>query len=261
MDGELEVRLEGGNLTNVVRIGDTVRREAGSWTPFVHRLLRHVRANGFHLAPEPLGLDTSGREILAYIPGRTLVGQPWPEWVWSDELLDEAVAALVDYHVKIADFRPEIVESRLGNQPLTRDQIVCHNDFAPYNCVFENGHLVGVLDWDVACAGTPTWDLAFFAWHWVPLYKPSPALAWRTDEVCRRRLRRIVDSSGLRDRSAFIEQIIERIQASRRGISSRAADGDEVFKRLQQEGHVEEMRHAIDFVRSHATFFNEALSG
>jgi hypothetical protein len=260
MDREPEVLLEGGNLTNVVRIGDTVRREAGPWTPFVHRLLRHVRENGFTLAPEPLGLDSSGREILTYIPGHTLVGQPWPEWVWSEELLDEAVAALVDYHAKVVDFRPKMVESRLGTQPITANQIVCHNDFAPYNCVFENGHLAGLFDWDVVCAGSPTWDLAFFAWHWVPLYKPSNALAWRSDEVCGRRLRRVVDSYGLEDRTDFLQQIVGRIEASQEGIRSRAANGDPVFERLQQEGHVEEMQQAITYVRENEIFLNEALS-
>jgi thiamine kinase-like enzyme len=120
--------------------------------------------------------------------------------------------------------------------------------------------LVGLFDWDVVCAGSPTWDLAFLAWHWVPLYKPSPAIAWRTDDECGRRLRRIVDSFALKDRSDFLEQIIGRMEASQVGIKSRAANGDEVFKRLQQEGHIDEMQHAIDYVRVNETFLKQALS-
>jgi hypothetical protein len=256
MDREAEIVLEGGNLTKVVRIGDTVRRDAGPWTPFVHRLLHYVRAMGFSLAPTALGLDILGREILEYIPGQTLAGQPWPEWVWSEELLDEAVFALADYHAKVADFRPEYVESRLGSQPLAHDQIVCHNDFAPYNCVFDEGHLVGLLDWDVVAPGNPTWDLAFFAWHWVPLYNPSTAIAWRSTEVCRHRLHRVLDSYGLKDRSDFLPQVIARIEASQQGIVSRAGSGDEAFKRLQIEGHVEEMQRSIEFIRATMTLLH-----
>jgi hypothetical protein len=259
MDRERETLLTGGNLTTVVRVGDTVRREAGSWTPFIHRLLRHLSENGFNTAPKALGLDQSGREILTYIPGQCLTGQPWPDWVWSENLLGEAVAVLADYHAKVADFRPEHVESRLGTQPLLRDQIVCHNDFAPYNCVFQNGHLVGLIDWDVVCAGSPTWDLAFFAWHWVPLYTPSPENAWRSLEVCRRRLQRIVDLYGLKDRSDFLQQIILRIEASRQGILSRAANGEKVFEKLHQAGHTEEMQHTIDYVRANERSLQEAL--
>src|SRR5580658_6665728 len=48
---------------------DTVRRPAGPWTPAVHALLTHVRAAGFDRAPEPLGPDDKGREVLRFIPG------------------------------------------------------------------------------------------------------------------------------------------------------------------------------------------------
>jgi hypothetical protein len=38
MDGP----LEGGNMNRVEREGDTVTRDAGPWTPTVHRWLRHL---------------------------------------------------------------------------------------------------------------------------------------------------------------------------------------------------------------------------
>jgi hypothetical protein len=224
-------------------------------------LLTHLSESGFDTAPKALGVDGLGREILTFIPGETLIGQPWPDWVWSEELLDEAVTVLADYHAKVAAFRPEFVESRLGTQPLSRDQIVCHNDFAPYNCVFRKGHLVGLFDWDVVCAGSPLWDLAFFAWHWVPLYVPSSEIAWRSMEECRHRLRFIADSYGLGDRTDFLQQIIRRIEASRNGVLLRAAEGDEVFERLQREGHAEEMQSTIDFVKVNAKFLHDGLYG
>jgi hypothetical protein len=259
MGSERKILLAGGNLTKVVRVGDTVRREAGPWTPSIHRLLRHLRDRGFILAPQALGIDELGREILTFIPGETLTEGPWPRWVWSDELLEEAVTVLADYHQKVADFRPTHVESRLATQPLTSEQIVCHNDFAPYNCVFREGHFAGLIDWDVVGAGPPTWDLAFFAWHWVPLYAPSSDFAWRSMDVCRRRLRQIVDSYGLIDRSVFVKRIVARIEASRDGIITRASEGDEVFIRLKGEGHTEEMQRTIDFVRENEKFLNDAL--
>jgi hypothetical protein len=260
MESEREVVLAGGNLTRVVRIGNTVRRETGPWTPSIHRLLRHIRGRGFDLAPETTGIDELGREILTFIPGETLSESPWPRWVWSDELLDEAVAVLADYHRTVADFRPTLVESRLGTESLNSDQIVCHNDFAPYNCVFRDGHIAGVIDWDVVCAGDRAWDLAFFAWHWVPLYSPTPELTWRTVDVCGRRLRQIVDSYGLKYRSDFVERIVARIETSRSGILKRASEGDEVFIRLKQEGHTEVMQRTIDFIRAHQDLLNHSLS-
>ncbi len=58
----------GGNLSASVRMGDTVRRRAGPWTPAVHALLAHFGRAGFP-APAPLGFDAHGRAMLAFLPG------------------------------------------------------------------------------------------------------------------------------------------------------------------------------------------------
>ena len=47
---ESEEVLPGGNMAAVARVGATVRRTAGPWTPQVHRLLAHLRARGIALA-------------------------------------------------------------------------------------------------------------------------------------------------------------------------------------------------------------------
>jgi len=164
--------------------------------------------------------------------------------------LIEAVRALSSYHAAVADFRPATVESRLGTAPLQSGQIVCHNDFAPYNSVFRRGRLTGIIDWDVVAPGAPSWDLAFFAWHWIPLHPPSAELAWRTTRDCQRRLRVIVEIYGLDDLSGFVDQIMGRIEASRNGIIERAQAGDKAFVRLKDEGHADEMARTIGFVHS-----------
>jgi hypothetical protein len=65
-----EIPLAGGNMSGgVVRVGDTVRRPAGPWTPAVHALLTHLHAAGFRGAP--LMTDAYGlteRERLDIIP-------------------------------------------------------------------------------------------------------------------------------------------------------------------------------------------------
>jgi hypothetical protein len=65
-----EIPLGGGNMSSgVVRVGDTVRRPAGPWTPAVHALLTHLHEAGFGGAPRPLGIDDRGREVLTFMPG------------------------------------------------------------------------------------------------------------------------------------------------------------------------------------------------
>jgi hypothetical protein len=64
-----EETLHGGNTNVVVRVGDTVRRRTGHWTPAVHALLAHLQSVGFADAPTVQGIDGQGREILSFVIG------------------------------------------------------------------------------------------------------------------------------------------------------------------------------------------------
>src|SRR5436309_15761170 len=79
---QAEVVLHGGNTNTVVRVGDTVRRTAGAWTPTVHALLRHLEATGFDAAPRALGLDAQRREMLTFMEGTTVTYQ-MPSFDWA----------------------------------------------------------------------------------------------------------------------------------------------------------------------------------
>ena len=48
--------------------------------------------------------------------------------------------------------------------------MICHNDFAPYNWVFNNhNHLIGLIDFDTCSPGSRLWDIAYTAYRIVPL--------------------------------------------------------------------------------------------
>jgi hypothetical protein len=80
--------LEGGYANGAVRVGDTVRRSAGPWTPAVHALLAYLADQGFTGAPRPLGFDEQGREMLAFLEGETIGHRkPRPAWVHAEDTL------------------------------------------------------------------------------------------------------------------------------------------------------------------------------
>lgn len=166
MDKAVDEReLTGGNTTGVVRIGETVHREAGPWTPTTQRLLAHVRAAGLTEVPEPLGRDDQGREIVSYLPG-DVPGWPAPAWLWSEGVLVEAGRLLRRFHDATAGFAPADAVWRL---PATEPaEVVCHNDAAPYNMVFRDGRLVGLFDLDTASPGPRVRDLAYLAYRIAP---------------------------------------------------------------------------------------------
>jgi hypothetical protein len=157
--------LRGGFVNTVVRVGDTVRRIPGNCTPTIHRLLAHVRERGVTWVPAPLGYDDLGREILSFIPGA--VPHEMPEWVWSEVVLTDVARSLREWHDATIGF--DVAGSTWGLDARDPPEVICHNDFAPYNCVFRDGRLVGAIDFDVCAPGPRLWDIAYTAYRFVPL--------------------------------------------------------------------------------------------
>lgn len=68
-NSEGETPLSGGFVTEAVKVGGTVRRAFGPWSPTVHSLLGHLESVGYDAAPRYSGMDERGREILSFIDG------------------------------------------------------------------------------------------------------------------------------------------------------------------------------------------------
>jgi Ser/Thr protein kinase RdoA (MazF antagonist) len=185
--------LSGGNDGETTRRGDRVFRTAGPWTPGVQRLMRHLRDAGLGWVPEPLGLDARGREIVRFIPG-TVPNYPLPPYAWHERTLVDAARVLRSLHDATAGYADPAARWR---QPAHGQEVICHNDFAPYNMVFRDGRLAGLIDFDMASPGSPLWDLAYLAYRLAPLSAPENIEAgpFATEQQLAR-LRTLVDAYG-----------------------------------------------------------------
>ena len=220
-----EVPLAGGRSTAVVRVGDTVRRQAGPWTPTVHAYLRHIRARGFTGAPEGLGVDAKGREVLQFIPGETLgdaldpaepktelaVVRPWPEAMRSDDALTEVGKLYAALHAAARGFRPDSPTWREYELPMHDGEIVCHCDPGPWNTVYRNGMPVALIDWDTVHPERPIIELAGVAWTFVPLgdERHLRASGFESPFETGRRLRILCDAYGAVDPIAMMAALSE----------------------------------------------------
>jgi Phosphotransferase enzyme family len=235
-----EQRLTGGNDGGAVRIGDTVRRAAGPWTPAVHALLSHLAESGFDRAPIPRGLDDQGREVLTFLPGAVVgAARPWPSWVHSDDALRQAAIWLRDFHRAVATFVPEPGAVWREHGTWRPGLIIGHNDAAPYNAAWLDGHLTGFFDWDFAGPVTIEEDLAFTAFAWVPLHarRVVEAEGFTAFEDRPRRLRLFLDTYGWpAPTDEFIEAVRRRVTASAEGIRRAARAGDPAFRRMTANG-------------------------
>ena len=231
-----ELPLEGGNQSTVVRLGDTVRRTAGPWTRQVHRLLAHLRRQGVEAVPQPLGFDAAGREVLQHLTG--VVGHaPLAEPLQTDTVLAEAARLLRRLHDTTAAVA-STPDWRDGWQAPLRDpvEVICHGDFAPYNCVFNDGALTGVIDFDHAHPGPRAWDLAYAAYRFTPLMAPGNPEQRGMPAEQARRLACFLTAYGPFDSANFVDTLAARVQSMADHLLTGAARGDERMRKLVERG-------------------------
>ncbi len=220
LDGE---RLPGGNVGGAVRIGATVRRPAGPWTPAVHALLGHLAATGLPAVPRAHGIDARGREVLDYLPGEVID-------VNADVLTDARLAALGRWlralHTAASGFNHPGPWRFFG---VAAPTLITHNDVAPYNVPFDGDELAGVFDWDLAGPSEPVCDLGHTAWTAVPLFRPIP------DDEAARRLRIFADGYGT-EPLTVLDAVRPRVQLAIDGIREAVRRGDEGMRNLAAQG-------------------------
>lgn len=208
---EPEEQLAGGNMGPVSRRGGVVLRTAGDWTPAVHRLLRHCRERGLTGVPEPLGIEPDGREVIGFLDG-TVPAYPMPAWVWAEDVLASSARLLRDFH------RASVDADRSGpwRSPVREPaEVICHNDFAPYNLVYSDQRATGIIDFDYASPGPRIWDLAYLAYRVVPLTTDRTDGFSDTERDARLTLLldTYADADGHRfTRAAVLETVIARLK-------------------------------------------------
>lgn len=131
-------------------------------------LLAHLNNVGFDGAPQFLGNDQQGREVLSYIFGDA-VTVPYPTWAFTDEALASVAELLRRYHEAVATFDPAPYRWPKSPPPPYAGGLVSHNDPNLDNVVFRNGRAVAFIDFDLASPGTAVWDMAAAARLWAPL--------------------------------------------------------------------------------------------
>lgn len=259
----VEEVLAGGNLNPVVRVGRTVRRAPGAWTPAVHELLRHLEAHRFEGAPRVLGFDDQGREVLTLIEGMTDSSGD-PAWVWFDSALLEAGRLIRRYHDLCRTFRPasEASWQVMVGAPTT-GEVICHNDLAPFNAVYRQGVPMAFFDWDLAAPGPPLWDIAYAAWRFVPLYCDSSDRGWPVDVAVRAaRLRLFCDAYGLHstERVRLVAMIERRIRCAYETGKAWGEAGKPGWSQLwQEETHGNGTLRDLAYVSEHRDTFSRAL--
>jgi hypothetical protein len=262
--------LSGGNTGVVVRVGDTVRRQAGHWTPAVHALLGHLESVGFDAAPRALGTDAQGREVASYLEG--VAGTLGPELLAPEFQTVEACRAIGAwvraFHDAQAGFEPDpsLPWRVVPGRPLRAGEVVVHHDVGTYNTVLRPDGSFAVIDFDFASPGRPVEDLAYVLWSWTPLWHDRSAVRREMGAVTMadrlHKFAAVLDGygAGAGLRAQVPDAVLQCMTDHSRTVEDLAAQGDPAFVRMVREGHAERPRRDAEWFARHRDLFAAAIS-
>lgn len=255
-----------------MRVGNTVRRPHQLQSPAIAAYLDHLERAGFDGSPRYLGRDAQGRDVLTYLPGE-VAGSPPPPWA-ADENLLASVAVLLRRlneasagHGEATGFaapagsmwaRDAVVLDPPVSEP--EPQLVSHLDVTPQNVVVQDGHAIGLVDFDLAGPTTRLLSAYNAAMHWVPLLAPQDL--WPGWEHLDRPRRFCVFAAafGLTndERRKLITVGISHAERSRRTMQARAEQLGGGWARMWADGVGDLIRRRADWLAANATVLGGA---
>lgn len=231
----------------IVRIGNTVRRPLRPFSLAIQSYLAYIRQAGFTGAPEPLGIDEEGREILSYVEG-DIPREPLPDWTASIDVLTGLAVLIRRLHEAARgweappDTQWGIVPGSVANRGVSafsdgEPEIFSHRNYVPGRVVFRDGLPAALVNFDLAKPCTKVYDIANAMYWWVPLCDPvdrAPAFA---PLEAAERAAVFADAYGMsgEQRAALVPvatAMVRRFQDN----MARAARVDAVGRRLWDEG-------------------------
>lgn len=239
-----------GSVTVVRRVGETIRRPTGEWTPAVHALLTHLEVVGFTGAPRVLGIDGAD-EVLSLLHGEPAL-TPWPQALRSPAGIGELGRWLRGYHDAVRSFRPPAEARWQGQERKWQPgMVIRHGDLGPWNSVWDANRLTGFIDWDFAGPGHAIDDLAQLAWYAVPLRpldRQRRASVTGADTL-RARLNLLCAAYGAHPKAVLDAlDTLQSREAAR--IERLGRQGDKPWAMFLARGDVDEMRAEQSWARS-----------
>lgn len=256
-------KLSGGNLTSVYKQNGVVLREQKDWSSTIHRLLIHLEKVKYTKCPRFIGINDSGMEILTFVQGECKVKYPFTNDRNEQLSIIKNIAEIMrKYHDATLSFeRTEIDRWMFSYDGNLKDEVICHNDIAPYNITFVNDIPYGMIDFDTCCPAPRIWDIVYALYRFVPFSEKIYDVEKQEDrtydvgidkEFRKESIHVFFDAYGMEVPNDLFLQMTDRLQALADLIYNEARNGNSAFKKMLEEGHRDLYLMEIQFIKEHS---------
>ncbi len=224
-----------GNMADVVRVGNRVRKQKSPWWNATRQVLNHLEQAAYPWSPHVLSEDRHFVE-LSFVPGETIT--PFLNGHEGPELLITIGRRIRELHDALEGFTlapgTECVPWPIEPE---RKSIICHNDLSPWNTVMLDGAFQGFIDWDLVSVATREWDLAWACWRFAPIYPNGERTGFSALEQAQR-CRILLDAYGTDriDLRGFVDLIDMRMDCGIECVEQLGAQGVPGFSRILATG-------------------------
>lgn len=228
-------RFTDGNMADVYRIGDVVRKQKGPWWDATRQILQHLGSVGYPWSQRIVQEDSDTVDF-TYIAGDTVL--PDLTGCESIDFLRTIGLRARELHNALDGFRltPDTETVPWPVRPQA-NAIICHNDLSPWNTVVHEGEFRGFIDWDLVSYGTREWELAWMCWRWGPIYSHGERIQFTAEQQADR-CRILLESYGLDaiELTGFVDMIDLRMECGLESVEQLGAQGVPGFDRLLATG-------------------------
>ena len=255
-DADLEFLSD--SLRVVGRIGTTVVRRTGWWSPAVQALLVHLEEAGFAESVRFLGIDGDGNEVLTYIDGVSGIAA-WRKVV-PEAGLREYARLIRRYHDAVLGYVPPAdAEWMTERHALRPGEIVTHGDVGPWNLVWQGDTAVGLLDWDLAGPRPPIHDVAYALEYSAPFRSDEDAMAqigFAEPPDRAARVRTFAEAYGLESTEGLVDAVLAEQEATLRYTLALAERGLHPHSEWIANGFVAAQEARIAWTRDNRALFD-----
>lgn len=238
--------FEKGNMSSVKKSGNNIHRTKPFNYVTQRKFFEYLEDYNLNI-PKYIG-ETTNEIILSYVDGDCIHEEIHRiSEINKKEMIISSAKYLAEYHKATENF-PLSDDDKFYleyNGNLTCD-VICHNDFAPYNITFNNYEAIGLIDFDTICPGPREWDIAYALYRFVFIDQlPKNGYDYS--------MNLFLNAYGYKKTVNFIPIIIERLEALINLISFEVSNNNKIFIEMEKKGHKQFYIEEIQRIKNYSS--------